>query len=124
MDCSSPLHAVLFGHSFLTRLHGYLSQLDHTERDWSNLAVKRSQLAVFFQGQGGLRVRNARYLVPGLLQRNPHIVFLQIGENDLDHRDFVCPFELAGDIFLLARSIQRATGAKHVIVGQLLPPHG
>lgn len=115
--------ALIFGHSFIHRLHSFT--LNNRHRGWLNLGLDGTDIQVEFYGQGGGTLRPG----PKCIQRQqsikiisdfkPHCVFLQIGGNDLAGESD--PAKLARDIVSFADYIITCYQVRHVVVGQLLP---
>ena len=115
--------ALIFGHSFIHRLHSFTFNNRH--RGWLNLGLDGTDIQVEFYGLGGGTLRPG----PKCIQRQqtmkiisdfkPHCVFLQRGGNDLAGE--ADPAKLARDIVRFADYIITCFQVRHVVVGQLLP---
>ena len=115
--------ALIFGHSFIHRLHSFTFNNRHRGR--LNLGLDGTDMEVEFYGLGGGTLRPS----PKCIQRQqsmkiisdfkPHCVFLQIGGNDLAGE--ADPSKLARDIVIFANYIITCFQVRHVVVGQLLP---
>lgn len=126
----SPV-VLLFGHSYVRRLREDLAASDNGSLDLQirseapavNLGISPGKLNTYFVGRRGLTVPRAYDHFHWVRELQPDLVFLQIGENDLDNEREsrqTAPHVLAGEIVELAGEVARISGGK-VICGQLLP---
>lgn len=111
-----------FGHSFVRRLEEF--GIKNQDRGWSNLSLDFRDIETTFFGIGGSIVRpgpksmqNTRNMNV-ISSYNPDVIFLQVGGNDIKHRN-VDPKKLARDSIVFAKFIIECYDVKHVIIGQL-----
>ena len=106
---AAPLSMLLVGHSFISRLADY-ALVSGT----INLGLNESDCQVAFFGRRGLTLRKLVPLTDEVLSRQPDVVFLEIGCNEIDR---VAPFVLAEQVFQFAKMLV-ARGVRRVIVSQ------
>ena len=100
---------LLVGHSFITRLADY-ALVSGT----MNLELNESDCQVAFFGRRGLTLRKLVPLTDEVLSRQPEVVFLEIGCNEIGK---VALFVLAEQAFQFAKMLV-ARGMRRVIVSQ------
>jgi len=118
-DVLLTLKMMVVGHSYITRMDHFLSQVNNLDlaffRQWSHFSVEFCGLpgATIFSGRKCLHS-----LLPQILQKKPDVVFLQIGENDISngHRGVGVAAKIVDVVQLLLND-----GVSRVVVGQLLP---
>lgn len=113
MDDAAKLDVCLIGHSFLTRLHGYMQ----SNRCLRNLNLNVDKFHISVCARGGLRVSQLSCSNFLNFSSVPHMCFIQIGENDISRYDCTT---LARDILSLAVYLHEGLGISIVIIGQLL----
>ena len=116
------LRVLILGHSFVRRLE----EFSQSEPEWLNLGFDVTKIDVSFIGIGGGTIRGGTKCIinkghmTAIHNIQPHIVYLQIGGNDLC--DFDCKsLTLSQDIMSYAEFLLQGYGVQHVVVGQLLP---
>ena len=124
---SRPMTVLILGHSFIRRLrdfvldnsHGNLTDhSDHTS--WSNLKLEAHTTRIIFRGFGGLTITKAFKELTFLSQLQPDVVFIQLGENDVDKHGS-CPIQIADNLLKLVGAIfKNSAKTRHVFWGQLL----
>ena len=87
---------LLVGHSFIRRLADY-ALVSGT----MNLGLNECNCQVAFFAQRGLTLRKLVPLTDEVLSRQPDVVFLEIGCNEIDR---VAPFVLAEHVFQFAKN--------------------
>ena len=107
---AAPLSMLLVGHSFISRLAEY-ALVSGT----MNLGLDESDCQVAFFGRRGLTLRKLVPLTDEVLSRQPDVVFLEIGCNDID---MVAPVVLAEQVFQFAKMLV-ARGVRRVTVSQI-----
>ena len=97
---------VIYGHSFFRNL-GYIVE-NGQNPDWVNLGLAHEKFSVLFYGVGGGTLAqssncmlNANHMADSLGKHSPHIVFMQLGGNDLSRPDCI-PEVLAKHMVSLA----------------------
>ena len=113
MDDAVKLDVCLIGHSFLTRLHGYMQ----SNRCLRSLNLNVDKFHVSVCARGGLRVSQLSCSNFLNFSSVPHMRFIQIGENDILRYDCTT---LARDILSLAVYLNEGLGISIVIIGQFL----
>ena len=122
-----PLTVVVFGHSFVRRLRGNFWHIPSakfpgqcTNNAWVNLNFDPETVSVVFHGIGGLTLPRAFKELDIVREVSPDVIFLQLGENDVDKVDS-CPREIVRLVTQLTAAILRnSPKTKHVFWGQLL----
>ena len=94
---AAPLSMLLVGHSFISRLAEY-ALVSGT----MNLGLDESDCQVAFFGRRGLTLRKLMPLTDEVLSRQPDVVFLEIGCNEID---MVAPVVLAEQVFQFAKML-------------------
>ena len=111
---SQKLEVLFLGHSFVRRLDNHLRS-----SSLANFSLPSRSHDVRFLGQSGAHVSD----VMTLFQRrevDPHLVFLDIGTNDLTNL-YVSTHDLATQVFNLARQLIQHYGVEHVVIMEVLP---
>lgn len=110
------LNIVIFGHSFIRRLR------DRVVDDPScrNLKLSPEDFNLLFRAQGGLTVNKLFKRSDLLSFHHPHIVYLQIGGNDLCTSS---PADVVNRILDLVEKLITKNKACHVIIGHLFWRH-
>ncbi|XP_021371843.1 uncharacterized protein LOC110462266 isoform X2 [Mizuhopecten yessoensis] len=107
----------VLGHSYVRRL----MEVNKPSNQWKNLNLRESEVIVDFLGRGGGTVQTltSREFSSYLTDKQPDVVVLQIGGNDVDRRgsDSV---KIAGSILTIAEWMLCGFGVKQVCVMQLL----
>ena len=101
---------LLVGHSFIRRLADY-ALVSGT----MNLGLNEGDCQVSFFARGGLTLRKLMPLTDEVLSRQPDVVFLEIGCNEVDR---VAPFVLAHQVFQYAKMLV-TRDVRRVIVSQI-----
>ena len=112
---AAPLSMLLVGHSFISRLAEY-ALVSGT----MNLGLDESDCQVAFFGRRGLTLRKLVPLTDEVLSRQPDVVFLEIGCNDID---MVAPVVLAEQVFQFAKMLV-ARGVRRVSVANFFSGRG
>lgn len=103
------------GHSYIKRLHRDLCIPQLHE---SNVHFGLDNVKVTWHYTGGLTIDSFMEKHYSVIQNlKPNIVFLQLGENDMDSYH-INALDIASDLIDLAQSL-RDSGVQHVIIGQL-----
>ena len=124
---SRPLTVLIFGHSFIRRLRDDLVDISRAEfsalsthDSWLNLRFNSETVSVVFHGIGGLTLSKAYNELEVIAEVNPDVIFIQLGENDVDKRHSR-PSEIARQVSHFAASILRlCPKTSHLFWGQLL----
>lgn len=109
MASSDKIKAIVLGHSYVTRLENCM-----TRNEISNVVVE-------FRGLPGATIcpgpKCLSFLFPQTLEDKPHVVFIQIGENDISrgHSAVRIATEVVDSVQYLS------AGGIRVVAGQLLP---
>ena len=106
---AAPLSMLPVGHSFITRLANY-TLVSGT----MNLGLNEGDCQVAFFARSGLTLRKIVPLTDEVSSRQPDVVFLEIGCNEIDR---VAPFVLAEQVCEFAKMLV-ARGVRQVIVSQ------
>jgi len=114
-------HVLIFGHSFVRRLHDHVNPESSCGRLSADL--KMSDCTVTWMGKGGLTVRNLLRGQSSLedLMRGvtPSVLFVQLGENDFSLG--TSANDLAFQLLALASLLKGRYHAGLVIIGTLMP---
>lgn len=113
----------VFGHSFVRRARDSAIESYRQQQglDYRNLNIRSDICRVIFHGIGGLTIPRAYNETEFLTDLSPDLIVLHIGENDVDSLLVDSPSTLAEDILDLALYIRQQSGAKGVVIAQLLP---
>jgi len=115
-DRVGPVRVVLLCHSYVRRLDEYMQRIPCRR----NLGFANVDVTVHCVAWGGGTARHGRrcmaHLLPDVVALNPHIIFVNLGENDLPHES---PSSLCNLYCDLLRRLY--TVCPVIIVGQLLP---
>jgi lysophospholipase L1-like esterase len=111
---SNGVKVCVIGHSYVARLRDYVN----ASQENRNLKLNSDTYSVEFRAQGGLTFSRLSRC-PELLNFHspPDMCFVQMGGNDLCHRD---PETVCRDIISYAQYLKDGVGVRNVVVGQLL----
>lgn len=108
----------VLGHSYVRRL---MEDVNKPSNRWGNLNLRESEVVVDFLGKGGGTVHDLTSPVfsSHLTDKQPDVVLLQIGGNDVDCRG-ADPLKIAGSIVSVSEWMVFGFGVRHVCIMQLL----
>ena len=120
------MYAVVYGHSYVRRLGDYIDDMGN---NFTNFGFDGTRLQVLCSGVGGGKVYPGRKSLQAsvntaaLSEYEPHICFLQAGENDINIDTFntETATKLATALINFAAFLQHSFSINHIIIGQLLP---
>jgi lysophospholipase L1-like esterase len=110
------------GHSFVARLQTFTNQSLPTNK-FANCKLDTTLFQISYIAKSGALIKGRSSLhseVHRLHSLSPHMVFLQLGSNDLCNENCE-PITLATDIISFARFLRIGYDITYVIIGTILP---
>lgn len=110
------ISAVIFGHSFISRLNKFIAENNDPR---INSSFNLQYVSTNIYGRGGLCVHDAQEHLQIVAETNPEIVYLELGCNDLARKE-ISPYDLVENMLQLSSILYTSYNVRQIIFGQVL----